>query len=286
MFWQIGFCLYLFFRQVFGTQMWLSDLYYHICYQGYNLFGDEIKCVVEGWWWSLFYNGGIRILILDHMLPKSLILVRRTASVIGDMRPPTVCIFWVFLSWFGQSLCEWASPHTTLFCFLVQVCALCPKPWHLKHCWIEGVILNFSTLKIMPIFWHISPLEISVSACFGSSHFIFIKGRSLPVLFDFILSASAWEILLKSSSSLKSSSVMLLDTPLKTKTFPVFASAEWYDLGSDILTFFPKTCCIFSSLCRMAKSLGVSPMKIQPFLSAWFVKLWGLDGTASVRSWS
>ena len=63
-------------------------------------------------------------------------------------------------------------------------------------------------------------------------------------------------------------SVMLLDTPLKTKILSFFASAEWYDLGSDILTFFQKTCCIFGSLCRMAKCLGVSPMKIQPFLSA------------------
>ena len=118
----------------------------------------------------------------------------------------------------------------------------------------------------MPVFWHINPPEISASACFGSSFFIFINGRSLPVLFDFILSASAWVILLKSSSCLKSSSVMLLDTHLKTKILSFFPSAEWYDLGSDILTFFPKTCCIFGSLCRMAKSLGVSPMKIQPFL--------------------
>ena len=149
--------------------------------------------------------------------------------------------------------------------FLVQFFALCPKPWHLKHCWMEGVILNSLTLKIMPVFWHISPPEISVSACFGLSLFIFINGRSLPVLFDFILSASAWVILLKSSSCLKSSSVMLLHTPLKTKILPFFASAEWYDLGSDILTFFLKTCCIFGSLCRMAKSLGVSPMKTQPF---------------------
>ena len=117
----------------------------------------------------------------------------------------------------------------------------------------------------MPVFWHISPPEISALACFLSSHFIFIKGRSLPVLFYFILSASAWVILLKSSSSLKSYSVMLLDTPLKTKTFSFFASEEWYDLGSDILTVFPKTCCIFGSLCRMARSLGVSPMKIQSF---------------------
>ena len=55
---------------------------------------------------------------------------------------------------------------------------------------------------------------------------------------------------------------MLLDTPLKTKILSFLASAEWYDFGSDTLTFFPKT---FGSLCRMAKSLGVSPMKIQPF---------------------
>ena len=92
-----------------------------------------------------------------------------------------------------------------------------------------------------------------------------MKGRSLPVLFDFIIFALAWVILLKSSSYLKSSNVMLLDTPLKTKILSFSASAEWYDFGSDILTFFPKTCCIFGLLCRMAKSLGVSPMKIQPF---------------------
>ena len=59
--------------------------------------------------------------------------------------------------------------------------------------------------------------------------------------------------------------VVTLDTPLKTKILSFLASAEWYDFGSDTLTFFPKTCCIFGSLCRMAKSLGVSPMKIQQF---------------------
>ena len=58
---------------------------------------------------------------------------------------------------------------------LVQFCALCLKPWHLKHCWIEGVILNSSTLKIMSVFWHISPPEISASACFGLSHFTLWK---------------------------------------------------------------------------------------------------------------
>ena len=117
-----------------------------------------------------------------------------------------------------------------IFLFLVRFCVLCSKPWHLKRCWIEDVILNSSTLKIMPIFWHINAPEISASACFGLSHFILIKGRSLPVLFDFILSASAWVILLKSSSSLKSPNVMLLDTPLKTKTFPLFASTECYEV--------------------------------------------------------
>ena len=52
---------------------------------------------------------------------------------------------------------------------------------------------------------------------------------------------------------------MLLDTPFKTKTSLFEASAEWYDFGNDTLTFLPKTCCILGSLCRMAKSLGVSP---------------------------
>ena len=56
--------------------------------------------------YHLFYNRGIRNLILDHMLPKSLILVCRTASVIGDKGCPTVCTFWGFLFLFGQFLCE------------------------------------------------------------------------------------------------------------------------------------------------------------------------------------
>ena len=118
-----------------------------------------------------------------------------------------------------------------------------PCAQNLGTCWIEGVILNSLTLKIMPIFWHISPLEISASACFGLSHFILIKGRSLH-----------------GRST----------TPLKTKTFPFLASAEWYDLGSDTLTFFLKTCSILGQLCTMAKPLGVSPMKIQPFF-VWLI---------------
>ena len=154
------------------------------------------------------------------MLPKSLILVRRTASVIGDMRLPTVCTFWGFFVFIWTVFVRMSfTTHNTFLFFSI---ILCPKSWHLKHCWIEGVIVNSSTLKVMPFFWHISPPEINASACFWSSHFILIKDRSLPVLFDFILSASACAILLKSSSSLKPSRVRLLDTPLKTKTFSFF----------------------------------------------------------------
>ena len=46
----------------------------------------------------------------------------------------------------------------------------------------------------MPVFWHTSPPESRASACLGLSLFIFINGNSLPVLFDFIRSASAWDI--------------------------------------------------------------------------------------------
>ena len=133
------------------------------------------------------------------MLPES--------AVIGNMRPPySLHILGFFIFVWTIFVRMSFTTHNT-FLFLVQFCALCPKPWHLKHCWIEGVILDSSTLKIMPVFFHISSPEISASACFGLSHFIFIKGRSLPVLFDFILSASTLEILLKSSSSLKPSVV-------------------------------------------------------------------------------
>ena len=63
-------------------------------------------------------------------------------------------------------------------------------------------------------------MKVSASACYILSHFILIKGMSLPYLLDLILSAASWVILLQSSSSLKSSGVTLLDTLLKSKTFP------------------------------------------------------------------
>ena len=37
---------------------------------------------------------------------------------------------------------------------------------------------------------------------------------------------------------------MLFDTPLNTKNLLFEAPAEWYDFGSDTLTFGPKTCLI------------------------------------------
>ena len=112
-----------------------------------------------------------------------------------------------------------ASPHTTHFGFFLQFDALCPKPWHLKHCWIEGVVLKSSSLKIMPVFWYTNAPEMRASACFGLSHLILIKGRSLPVLLDFIFSASAWAILLCSSSSLKSLIGNVGGYSLKDQTF-------------------------------------------------------------------
>ena len=42
----------------FLLHKWLSDLYDHICYQGNNLFGGEIKCVVGG-------EGGLLKLVLQ-----------------------------------------------------------------------------------------------------------------------------------------------------------------------------------------------------------------------------
>ena len=163
------------------------------------------------------------------------------------------------------------TTNNTFFVFGAVWC-LVSETVALKTLKDPGCCLKLLDPKIYACF---PAYEISASACLGSSLFILINGRSLPVLLDFILSASAWLILLKSSSSLESLIVMLIDTPLNTKNLLFKASAEWFDFGSDTLTFGPKTCFILVSLCRWAKSLGVSPMKIQPFVTAWFEKLWG-----------
>ena len=162
--WQVGFCLNLFFRQVFGAQLQLSYLNDHICDQQDNLLGSKIECVVWGWggggWWSLFQDGGIRILFLDHMLPKGLVLICWTASVVGNMRLPKICAFW-FSFLFVWTVFVWTS-FTRQNSFLVSgtVWCLVPEPWHLKHWRVEGVFLNSSTLEIMPVFWHISPPKV------------------------------------------------------------------------------------------------------------------------------
>ena len=48
----------------------------------------------------------MRNLFLDHMLPKSLVLIFRTASVVGNMRSPTIRAFRLSFFLFGQFLCE------------------------------------------------------------------------------------------------------------------------------------------------------------------------------------
>ena len=78
----------------------------------------------------------------------------------------------------------------------------------------------------MPVFWHTSPPESSASACFWLSLLILMNGRSLSDLLDFIHSALEWLIFLKSSSHLNSFILMLIDTPLNTKTLLFEASAE------------------------------------------------------------
>ena len=47
---KISFYLNLFLRQVFSAQLWLSDLYYHICDWGDNLLCSKIDCVAGRWW--------------------------------------------------------------------------------------------------------------------------------------------------------------------------------------------------------------------------------------------
>ena len=133
------------------------------------------------------------------MLPKGVIFVHRTASVVGDMRSRTICTFWAsfFFVWTVFVRMSFTTHNT--FLFFSTIWCLVPRILAIEHCWIEGLVLNSSTLKIMLVFWHINLPEISASTCFGLSHFILIKGRSLPVQFFlyFIFSTSSCVILLK-----------------------------------------------------------------------------------------
>ena len=117
------------------------------------------------------------------------------------------------------------TTHNT-FWFFGAVWCLVPKTLALETLLDQGRCPKFLDLENYACFLAYKSPQISVSACFGSSHFILIKGRSLPDLLDVILSASALVILLNSSSSLKLSIVMFVDTPLNTKIFPFVASAE------------------------------------------------------------
>ena len=108
----------------------------------------------------------------------------------------------------------------------------------------------------MPVFWHTSPPESRASACFGSSFFIFINGKSLPVLFYFIRSASAWDILLKSSSSWKSLIVMLCDTPLNIKIFSFGGVCRVIWFWQWHLNFWPENLFHFGFTLQDSKVLG------------------------------
>ena len=112
------------------------------------MFGSEIKCVVGGGGGggSLFYNGGIRNLIMDYMLPKSLILVSRAASVIGDMRPPTVCTFWGFLSVLG-SFCANELHYTQHVSVFSTILYLGPKSLALETLLDRGCYSEFLDLQ-------------------------------------------------------------------------------------------------------------------------------------------
>ena len=157
------------------------------------------------------------------MLPEGLILVCRTAFVVGDMRSPTVSTFWfpfIFVRAVFMRMCF--TTHNTVWFFGAVWClAIVPKTLADR-----GRCPKFLDLENYACFLAYESPEMSASACFGSSHFILIKGGSLPDLLEVILSASAWVILLNSSSSLKSSIVTFVDTPLNTKIFPFVASTE------------------------------------------------------------
>ena len=81
----IGFSLYLLFRQVVGTKLWLSNLYYHVCDQGYNLFGCKIDCVGGG-------GGGVVVkLVLGWKHRKLDFRGMETCQKIPPPPPPHPC---------------------------------------------------------------------------------------------------------------------------------------------------------------------------------------------------
>ena len=104
------------------------------------------------------------------------------------------------------------TTHNT-FWFFDAIWCLLPNTLALETLLYRGRCPKFLDLENYACFLAYKSPKMSASACFGSSHFILINGGSLPDLLDVILSASAWVILLNSSSSLKSSIVKFVDTP-------------------------------------------------------------------------
>ena len=128
------------------------------------------------------------------MLPEGLILVSWTAFVVGNVRSPTISTFWfpfIFVRAVFMRMCFTTLNTQTLALETLLDRGHCPKFLDLEN------YASFLAYK--------SP-EMSASACFGLSHFILIRGRSLL--------ASAQVILLNSSSSLKSDIVTFVDTSL------------------------------------------------------------------------
>ena len=134
------------------------------------------------------------------MLPEGLILVSRTTFVVGDMRSLTISTFWFpffFVRAVFMRMCF--TTHNT-FWFFGAVWYLVPKTLALETLLDRRRCPKFFDLENYACFLAYKSSKMSASACFGSSHFILTKGRSLPDLLDVILSASAWVILLNSSS--------------------------------------------------------------------------------------
>ena len=133
------------------------------------------------------------------------------------------------LGFFGlclDSFCVNGLHHTQHISAFGTILCLVPKTLALKTLLYRGRYSKFLDLENYACFLAYKSLKVSALACFGLSHLILIKGRSLCVLLDFIRSASAWVILLKSSNYLKSFTVMFIDIPLKTKILLFEASAE------------------------------------------------------------
>ena len=88
---------------------------------------------------------------MDHMLSESLIFVRRTAYVIGDMRPPTVCTFWDFYLCL-DSFCAndlHCTQHISVFSTIL---CLVPKTLALETLLDRGCYSKFLDLENLCLF--------------------------------------------------------------------------------------------------------------------------------------